>query len=76
MSSIEQPRRNEPAEEGRKNDPDLRDRSGVQPGTSTISKSETDEDNQELTKTGADNFRTDTEKDPNADPAFDEVDKS
>ena len=75
MSSLEQPRRNEPAEEGRKNDPDLRDRSGIQPGTNTISKSETDEDNQHLTKTGADDFRTD-KKDPNADPAFDEVEKS
>ena len=76
MSSKDQPRRNEPAEEGRKNDPDLRDRDGIQPGTSTISKSKTDEDNQKLTRTGADDFREEDTKDPNADPAFDEVDNA
>ena len=66
------PGRNQPAEEGKKNDPNLRDESAIQPGVSTISKSSTDEDNESLTKTGADDFR-ETNDDPDADKSFDEI---
>lgn len=64
--------RNRPAEDGRKNDPDLRDRTDIEPGTSTISSSKTDEANQSLTKTAADNFR-EHDDDKNADPTFDDI---
>jgi len=66
--------RDRPAEEGRKNDPDLRDETDIQPGVSTISSSPTDEANQHLTKTASDNFRT-TEFAVDADKRFDEVDE-
>ena len=67
--------RNQPAEDGRKNDPDLRDRSDMQPGVSTMSSSPTDAANQQLTKTAADNFRT-TDFGTGADKKFDEVDEN
>jgi hypothetical protein len=70
-----EPMRNMPTEEGKRNDPDLRDDSAIQPGVETISNSEYDEENEKLTKTGADDFRTRDDKDPGADKAFDEVDK-
>ncbi|HJW15949.1 MAG TPA: hypothetical protein VJ499_02460 [Flavisolibacter sp.] len=63
--------RNRPAEEGRKNDPDLRDESAAQPGASTISSSNTDEENQHLTKTAGDSFRADS-PDKHADKKFDD----
>jgi hypothetical protein len=64
--------RNRPAGDGKDHDPDLRDRSAIQPGTSTISKSSTDKDNEALTKTGADDFREEKDDD-RADPSFDEI---
>jgi hypothetical protein len=64
--------RNTPADEGSDNDPNIRDYSGQQPGTNTISKSDTDDLNQHITKTTGDSFRPDTGKDKNADPTFDE----
>jgi hypothetical protein len=67
--------RNRPSEEGRKNDPDLRDESAAQPGASTISGSETDEDNQHLTKTAGDSFRPEM-PDKTADEKFDDADES
>ena len=70
-----EPTRNRPAEEGRKNDPDVRDRSGIQPGADTISKSETDPSNQQPTQTARDDFRTKVEVDDHADPRYDEIDK-
>lgn len=68
------PRRNTPTEEGTNNDPDLRDESAVQPGTSTISNSEFDEENDQLTETAKDDFRT-TDFDPGPDRSFDETDE-
>jgi hypothetical protein len=69
-----EPGRNRPAQEGKDKDPNVRDESAIQPGTQTISSSDTDKVNQELTKTAADNFRTADPADPNADPRFDETD--
>jgi hypothetical protein len=68
------PRRNKPTEEGRDNDPNLRDETAIQPGVSTVSNSEYDDSNEELSKTAADDFREKDDFDPNADPSFDEVD--
>jgi cell division protein FtsX len=59
--------RNRPAEDGRKNDPDLRDESAAQPGVQTMSSSNTDEANQDLTETARDSFR-ENNRDKNADP--------
>jgi len=69
------PRRNRPTEEGRNNDPDLRDESAAQPGINTVSSSDYDDDNEELTKTAADDFREEDDFDPNADRSFDEIDE-
>ncbi|HWI92265.1 MAG TPA: hypothetical protein VNT20_13370 [Flavisolibacter sp.] len=66
--------RNQPTEEGRNNDPNLRDESAAQPGINTVSNSDYDEDNEKLTKTAADDFRTKDDSDSHADPSFDEVD--
>jgi hypothetical protein len=63
--------RNRPAEDGRRNDPDLRDESAAQPGASTISNSATDEENEHLTKTAGDSFRA-NKPDRNADKKFDD----
>jgi len=67
--------RNRPAEDGRKNDPDVRDRTDIQPGVSTISSSATDDANQHLTDTAADNFQA-TDFGTGADKRFDEVDEN
>ena len=66
------PMRNEPAEKGRKNDPDLRDESAIQPGVQTISKSDYDHANEQRTKTSSGSFGEDQNTD-NADAAFDDV---
>lgn len=66
--------RNLPSDEGRKNDPVRREESGQQPGVNTYSSSDTDQHNQNLTKTASDHFR----EEPfgtDADASFDEVDK-
>ncbi len=65
--------RNQPAEAGRKNDPDLRDESAAQPGVSTMSSSPTDDANQHLTRTASDTFDTDLDFGKNADKAFDDI---
>ena len=64
--------RNTPADEGRNNDPNVRDQSAQQPGTNTMSGSDTDSLNQKLTKTASDSFR-DAKDDERADKPFDEV---
>ncbi|NTS42905.1 hypothetical protein HRG84_18605 [Flavisolibacter sp. BT320] len=63
--------RNRPTEEGRQNDPNLRDDDGRQ-GASTMSSSETDSAKENLTRTASDNFREDSEGDEKADKRFDE----
>ena len=68
------PRRNKPTEEGRDNDPNLRDESAIQPGINTVSNSDYDDDNEELTKTAADDFREEDTDEATPDPSFDEVD--
>ena len=65
--------RNIPSEEGRKNDPNIRDESALQPGVQTISSSDYDDANQHLTKTASDNFDPDTSFGKNADKKFDEI---
>lgn len=67
------PRRDQSAEDGGKNDPDLRDRSAIQPGINTVSDNDYEEANEKLTKTAADDFRTEDDYDPNADRSYDEV---
>jgi pyocin large subunit-like protein len=69
------PNRNTPTEKGRNNDPNLRDESAAQPGISTVSNSDYDEANEDLTKTAADDFREKNDFDPNADRSFDETGK-
>ena len=69
------PHRNKPTEKGRNSDPNLRDESAAQPGISTVSNSDYDNDNEELTKTAADDFREKDDFDPNADHLFDEMDE-
>lgn len=64
--------RNRPSEEGRKDDPNVRDESALQPGISTVSSSNTDEANEKLTETAADSFRKDSKEDGKADPDFDQ----
>jgi hypothetical protein len=73
MNDPKEPVRNRPVEEGRNNDPDLRDESALQPGISTVSSSDTDDANDELTKTASDDFRTGEDSGENADPGFDEI---
>lgn len=68
------PRRNVPTEKGRDNDPNLRDETAIQPGISTVSNSDYDDDNKNLTATAADDFREDDTDGSKPDPSFDEVD--
>lgn len=75
MQPDHDPARNKPAEEGRKNDPALRDESAAQPGVQTMSGSKTDEANQDLTETAADSFREE-EADKNADPDLYGIDQA
>jgi hypothetical protein len=74
MQSRNDPGRNRPADEGRQNDPDLRDDSAAQPGVSTMSSSSADDDNQDLTETAADSFREEG-RNENADADLDDIDK-
>jgi hypothetical protein len=68
------PRRNKPTEQGRDNDPNLRDESAIQPGVNTISGSDYDRENENLTETAKDDFTEDENVEPKPDPSFDEVD--
>ncbi|HEX2536336.1 MAG TPA: hypothetical protein VHK69_21490 [Chitinophagaceae bacterium] len=74
MSTVNpDPIRNRPSDEGRRNDPHIRDESAQQPGVNTMSSSDTDDLNNQVTKTsGPDgdlggNFGND------ADPAYDDI---
>ena len=64
--------RNRPAEKGRNDDPDLRDRSGIQPGTGTISRSETDPENEIRTRTSISQEHPEAPDEPKPDRIFDE----
>ena len=75
MDDKQQTERNRPVEQGRNDDPDIRDESAPQPGVNTMSPSKYDDDNQKLTKTAADDFRTGNQGDEHADPSFDEIDE-
>ena len=72
MQENTDPKRNVPAEEGRKNDPHVRDEDARQPGVNTLSSAPNDEANQHLTRTASDNFREDGDGDEKADKKFDE----
>jgi hypothetical protein len=63
--------RNRPTEEGRRNDPNLRDDDARQ-GANTMSTSETDGAKENLTRTTSDSFREDEPGDEKADRRFDE----
>jgi hypothetical protein len=65
-------KRNRPADEGKDGDPNIRDESAPQPGVNTISTSKYDDENQKLTRTGADNFDESTSNE-GADKTFDEI---
>ena len=71
MKEKTNPQRNRPGEKGENNDPFLRDNSAAQPGMNTISDSDTDKANEEITKTTSGNFGEDARKD-DADKTFDE----
>jgi hypothetical protein len=64
--------RNEPSEKGSSNDPNVRDYSAIQPGVQSVSSSDTDKSNENLTSTGADSI---SEQDNNgfSDPKFDDA---
>ncbi len=66
--------RNEPTEEGRRNDPEKRDDSAIQPGVQTVSDSSYDNDNQQVTSSSrSDSTISEFDTDTNADPAFDDI---
>lgn len=73
MEKSKEPLRNQPAKEGKRHDPEVRDDYAVQPGVQTVSGSPYDKDNQQLSETAKDDFREDVKKDPNADQRFDEI---
>lgn len=72
MQETTDPKRNVPADEGRRNDPHKRDEDARQPGVNTLSSSENDEANQHLTRTASDNFQESKPGDEKADKRFDE----
>ena len=65
-------KRNQPSEEGRRNDPHVRDETAIQPGVSTISQSGTEDANEDVTLSGMEGQQAKADKD-NADPTFDEI---
>jgi hypothetical protein len=72
MQENTDPKRNIPADEGRRNDPHIRDEDARQPGVNTMSSAPNDEANQHLSRTASDGFRQDGEGDDKADKKFDE----
>jgi hypothetical protein len=66
--------RNRPADKGRNNDPQVRDYTGQQPGVSTISSSNSDEHNQDLSETAKDGFNEER-PDPRSDRNLDDADE-
>jgi hypothetical protein len=75
MNPGNEPRGNQPTEKGPKNDPNVRDDSAAQPGVSTMSSSPSDEDNQKVSQTAADNFREQDLHDEDADADIDDIDE-
>lgn len=73
-TNVNDPVRNRPSEEGRNNDPNLRDDSAAQPGVSTISTSGTDYQNQETSESVSDYEHVSDFDDDDADKAFDDED--
>jgi hypothetical protein len=73
MKENQEDSRNRPTEKGDGNDPFLRDQFTPKRGVNTISKGKSDEDNEHLTETAKDDFRTNDEENKNADPSFDEI---
>ena len=68
--------RNRPTEEGRRNDPAVRDDSAIQPGVQTNSDSKYDDDNQSVTSSSmSDGTLSEFDTDTKADPAFDAIDR-
>ena len=66
--------RNHPTEEGRNNDPDMRDDSAIQPGVQTVSDSRYDDNNQNTTSSAlSDGTISEFDTETNADPAFDDM---
>jgi hypothetical protein len=72
MKESTDPKRNRPAEDGRNNDPDLRDDSGIEPGASTISSSGSDPADEAPSRTGGADPRS--SDDAKEDRTFDDVD--
>ena len=72
MTDSTDQKRNRPADEGKQNDPHIRDESAVQPGVNTLSSSKNDDVNQHLTRTASDSFREGSAGDEKADKRFDE----
>ena len=72
MESTTDPKRNVPADEGKNNDPHVRDEDARQPGIETNSSAPNDEANQHLTRTASDSFREGSAGDEKADKRFDE----
>jgi hypothetical protein len=72
MQENTDPKRNVPADEGRRNDPHVRDEDARQPGVNTMSSAENDEANKHLTRTASDGFREESKGDEKADKKFDE----
>ena len=68
------PKRNKTADEGHNDDPQLRDDSGIQPGVRTVSKGKNDSQDEQLTETAADDFKTDNQTGAKPDRTFDQVD--
>ncbi len=69
--------RNEPTEEGRRNDPEKRDDSAIQPGVQTVSDSSYDESNQHVTSSSmSDGTISEFDTDTKADPAFDDMNET
>ena len=73
MENNTNPKRNVPTEEGRRNDPNLRDEDARVGNVNTMSSGENDEANENLTRTTSDNFREDEPGDEKADKRFDEI---
>lgn len=72
MQNETDPKRNRPSDEGRRNDPNIRDESAVQPGVNTLSSSENDDVNQHLTRSTSDGGHPDSNADEKADKRFDD----
>lgn len=68
------PKRNKSADEGNNDDPQLRDDSAIQPGVNTVSTGKNDEDDQQLTETSADDYKTTDKTEAKPDRTFDQVD--